>query len=94
MILSDLVIILYVNTCVLIKFFERGQTYLIGSMLRGRIIYTTIKGEMMAASPAGLARVLSPLLWNVVMNKLLGTHKNNRHKTMGYGDDLVIMVQS
>lgn len=64
-------------------------------MLNGRFVHTaimdiTLEAQVERGCPQG--GVLSPLLWNLVMDELLETLSKNGHKTLGYADDLVIMT--
>lgn len=68
----------------------------IDCMLKERLVYTSIMGETLVARvergcPQG--GVLSPLLWNLVMDDLLRLLDRNGHRTLGYADDLVILAQ-
>lgn len=61
------------------------------------MIHATIIGEMMRAAPVARGcpqgGVLSPFLWNLVMKGLVMILKSNEHKTLGYVNDTVNMVQ-
>ncbi|XP_072384703.1 uncharacterized protein [Diabrotica undecimpunctata] len=72
----------------------------IESMLRNRVVNTTMLGETVLARlnrgyPQG--RVLAPLLWNLVMEGLIGTFKAHGHKTIWicgcFGNHLAMKVQ-
>ncbi|VEN55699.1 unnamed protein product [Callosobruchus maculatus] len=66
----------------------------IDCMLKGRLVYTTIMEEtMMARVTRGFPQggVISPLLWNLVVDELISLLDNDGHRTLGYADDLVIL---
>ena len=52
-------------------------------------------GEHRASVAKGCPQggVLSPLLWNVVVNDLITTLNNNHYYTVGYADDIVILTR-
>lgn len=67
----------------------------IDCMLRSRVIYATLLGDTVSAQVArGCPQggVLSPLLWNLVMDGLIARLDNDRHHVLGYADDLVILA--
>ena len=68
----------------------------IDCMLRSRIVRSELLNEILEAyvtqgCPQG--GVLSPILWCMVMNGLLLKLKEKSFSTLGYADDLVILVQ-
>ena len=65
-------------------------------MLRGRLVHTSLMGSSITAKvirecPQG--EVLSPLLWNLVVDRLLTVTNDVGFSTFGYADDIVIIVQ-
>lgn len=64
------------------------------NMLRQRIIRLsenqTHQALVMRGCPQG--GVLSPLLWNLVVNELITKLNNEHFMTIGYADDLVILI--
>jgi hypothetical protein len=65
-------------------------------MLEGRLVHTSLMGssitaKVMRGCPQG--GVLSPLLWNLVVDRLLTATNNLGFSTFGYADDIVIIVQ-
>ena len=65
-------------------------------MLRGRLVHTSLMGSSITAKvikgcPQG--GVLSPLLWNLVVDRLLTVTNDLGFNTFGYADDIVIIVQ-
>jgi hypothetical protein len=65
-------------------------------MLEDRLVLTTLMGnsiiaKVMRGYPQG--RVLSPLLWNLVVDRLLIAANDLDFSTFGYADDIVIIVQ-
>ena len=68
----------------------------ISSMLRSRRARASLRGESMEAVPVkGCPQggVLSPLLWNLVVDSLLTELSEANIYAQGYADDIVIMVQ-
>jgi len=68
----------------------------IASMLECRLIHTSLMGSSLTAKVAGgcpQGGVLSPLLWNLVADKLLTATNDLGFSTFGYADDIVIIVQ-
>lgn len=68
----------------------------IEAMLKGRTVSITMFGEtvrakVMKGCPQG--GVLSPLLWNLVVDGLLNTLNDKGYFSQGYADDLVILIQ-
>lgn len=79
---------------------ERGADPLIGrwisSMLHSRRTRASLRGESMEAVPTkGCPQggVLSPLLWNLVVDGLLDKLSEADIYAQGYADDIVLMVQ-
>ena len=65
-------------------------------MLRCRLLHTSHMGTSITAKvirgcPQG--GVLSPLLWNLVVDRLLTVTHDLNFSTFGYADDIVIIVQ-
>jgi len=65
-------------------------------MFRGRLVHTSLMGSSITAKvtrgcPQG--GVLSPLLWNVVVDRLLTVTNDLGFSNFGYADDIVIIVQ-
>lgn len=68
----------------------------IGSMLRCRRVKATLQGESVEVTPTrGCPQggVLSPLLWNLVVDGLLVELTDAGIYIQGYADDIVLMVQ-
>ena len=68
----------------------------IGSMLESRLVHTSLMGSSLTARVAGgcpQGGVLSPLLWNLVVDRLLAVTNDLGYNTFGYADDIVIIVQ-
>ncbi|XP_047990715.1 uncharacterized protein LOC125229817 [Leguminivora glycinivorella] len=66
----------------------------INNMLSQRVI-TLGTGEAqqaLVAKGCPQGGVLSPLLWNLVVNDLISTLNNNHYYTIGYADDIVILT--
>jgi hypothetical protein len=64
-------------------------------MLESRNIITAFSGENLRASMArGCLQegVLSPLLWSLVVDKLLWELNDNYYYTVGYADDTAILI--
>jgi hypothetical protein len=65
------------------------------AMLESRNIIATLSGETLGASAVrGCLQggVLSPLLWSLVMDDLLCQLNDNGHYTVGYADDIAILI--
>ena len=65
------------------------------NLLKQRIVNAAIQGQKAhvipkRGSPQG--GVLSPLVWNIIMDSLLSTFKLDAIKVLGYADDIVIYV--
>jgi retron-type reverse transcriptase len=52
---------------------------------------SSITAKVMTGCPQG--GVLSPLLWNLVVDRLLTATNDLGFRTLGYADDIVIIVQ-
>jgi hypothetical protein len=67
----------------------------IGSMLDSRLVHTSLMGTRLTAKVAGGCPQggVSPLLWNLVVARLLATISDQGFNTYGYADDIVIIVQ-
>jgi hypothetical protein len=68
----------------------------IGSMLGCRIVHVSLMGSNMTAKVAGRCpqgAVVSPLLWNLVVDRLLTVINDLGFRNFGYADDIVIIVQ-
>jgi hypothetical protein len=64
-------------------------------MLESRNISATLSGETLGATTArGCAQggVLLPLLWSLVVDDLLLGLNNNGYYTVGYADDIAILI--
>jgi hypothetical protein len=64
-------------------------------MLESRNISATLSGETLGAIAARCCPqggVLSPLLWSLVVDDLLWGLNNNGYYTVGYADDIAILV--
>ncbi|CAB3243886.1 unnamed protein product [Arctia plantaginis] len=68
----------------------------IDSMLRYRAIQFTVsevtRGVVARGCPQG--GVLSPLLWNIVVDELIAQLNDQRFLTIGYADDLTILISA
>jgi len=67
----------------------------IGSMLKSRLIHTSLTGSNLTAKVVGgcpQGGVLSPLLWNLVADRLLTMLNDLGFNTYGYADDIVIII--
>lgn len=51
----------------------------------------TTRGKVTSGCPQG--GVLSPLLWNLVVNELIEEIEKRGHKVVGYADDLLIIIR-
>ena len=68
----------------------------IGSKRESRLIHTSLMGSSLTAEVVGgrpQGAVLSPLLWNLVVDRLLSVTNDLGFSTFGYADDIVIIVQ-
>ena len=68
----------------------------IRSMLESRLVHTSLMGSILTARVAGgcpQEGVLSPLLWNLVVDKLLAVENDPDFSSFGYTKDIVIIVQ-
>jgi hypothetical protein len=66
------------------------------SMLQTRLVHTSLMGSSLTAKVVGGCThggVLSPLLWNLVFDRLLVAASDLGLSTFGYADDIVIIVQ-
>jgi hypothetical protein len=66
------------------------------SMLESRLIHTSLMGSSLTAKVVGgcpQGGVLSPLLWKLVVDRLLVATNDLGFSTFGYADDIVIIVQ-
>ena len=61
------------------------------SMLETRLIRTSLTGSSLTVRVVG--GVLSPVLWNLVVDRLLAVTNDLGFSTFGYADDIVIIVQ-
>jgi hypothetical protein len=50
----------------------------------------TLKGSVARGCPQG--GVLLPLLWSLVLDKLIGGPNGNGYYTLGYADDIAILI--
>ena len=65
-------------------------------MLESRLVHTSLMGSILTARVAGgcpQEGVLSPLLWNLVVDKLLAVENDPDFSSFGYTKDIVIIVQ-
>jgi hypothetical protein len=67
----------------------------IGSMLRCRLVHASLMGCSLTVKVAGGCPqgVLSPLMWNLVVDRLLTATNDLGFSTFGYADDIVITIQ-
>jgi retron-type reverse transcriptase len=68
----------------------------IWSMLECKLVHVSLMGSNLTAKVAGgypRVGVLSPLLWNLVVDRLLTVTNDLGFSTFGYADDIVIIVQ-
>ena len=79
---------------------ERGleETYCrwVGSMLESRLVHNSIMGSSLTAKVVGgclQGGVLSPLLWNLIVDRLLTITNDLGFNTFGYADEIVIIVE-
>jgi hypothetical protein len=66
------------------------------SMLESRLVHTSLMGSNLTVQVVGgcpQAGDLSPLLWNLVVDRLLVETSDLGFSTFGYADDIVIIVQ-
>jgi hypothetical protein len=64
------------------------------SMLESRLVYTSLMGSNLTAQVARgcpQAGILSPLLWNLVADRLLVETNDPGFSTFGYADNIVII---
>jgi hypothetical protein len=65
-------------------------------MLGCRLVHVSLMGSNLTAKVAGgcpQGGVLSPLLWNLVVDRLLTVTNDLGFRTFGYAVDIVIIVQ-
>ena len=98
--LGDIIFLTYNSQLIIAAARERGleETHCrwIGSMLECRLIHTSLTGSSLNAKVAGgclQGGVLSPLLWNLVADRLLTIINDLGFSTFGYADDIFIIVQ-
>jgi hypothetical protein len=68
----------------------------ISSRLGSRKITATLAGETLegfVARGCPQGGILSPLLWNLVVGKLIGGLDGNGYYTLGYVDDIAILIR-
>jgi hypothetical protein len=68
----------------------------VGSMLERRLVHTSLMSSSLTAKVAGgcpQGGVLSLLLWNLLVDRLLVVTNDLGFSTFGYADDTVIIVQ-
>jgi hypothetical protein len=66
------------------------------SMLESQVVHTSLMGSNLTAQVVGgcpQGRVFSPILWNLVVDRLLVETNDLRFSTFGYADDIVIIIQ-
>jgi hypothetical protein len=64
-------------------------------MLESRFVHTSLTGSSLTAKVVGgcpQGGVLSPLLWNLVVDRLLTVLNGPGFSKFGYADDIVIIV--
>jgi hypothetical protein len=65
-------------------------------MLESRLVHTSNMGSSLTAKVVGgclQGGVVSPLLWNLVVDRFLTITNDLGFNTFGYADDIVIVVQ-
>ncbi len=65
------------------------------NLLKGRLVATEIQGITAQVHPARgspQGGVLSPLIWNIVMDKFLNKYGDGQIKAIGYADDILLYV--
>jgi hypothetical protein len=65
-------------------------------MLGSKEIIATLAGETLEGSVArGCPQggVLSPLLWSLVVDELIGGLNGNDYYSMGYADDIAVLIR-
>ena len=77
------------------KNFPKGALELYMDLLENRHISASLQGEHtkrkpVRGSPQG--GVLSPLIWNIIMDSILSTFEGTATKVVGYADDILLMV--
>jgi len=68
----------------------------VGSTLESRLVHTSLMGSSLTAKVGGgclQEGVLSPLLWNLVVDRLLTVTNDLGFSTFGYADNIVIIVR-
>jgi hypothetical protein len=67
----------------------------IRSMLESRLVHAFLTGSEAARVAGGYPQggVLSPLLWNLIVDELLAGLNDQGYCAMGYADDIIIIVQ-
>jgi hypothetical protein len=68
----------------------------IGSMLKNSLVLTTVTGCSLTAKVVGgcpQGGVLSPILWNLVADRLLIKTNDIGYNTYGYADDIFSKIQ-
>jgi len=66
------------------------------SMLESRLVHASLMGSSLTAKVIGgclQGGVLSPLLWNLLVDRLLAVTNDLGFSTFGYVDDIIIIVQ-
>ncbi len=65
------------------------------NLLENRMVTADVQGQKITVRPARgspQGGVLSPLIWNLIMDTLLSTFKNGPVKVLGYADDVLVYV--
>ncbi len=65
-------------------------------LLKGRIVKADIQGVSALVKPrrgSPQGGVLSPLIWNIIMDSLLSTFQRDSVKVIGYADDILIYIK-
>jgi hypothetical protein len=68
----------------------------IGSMLESRLVHTSLMGSSLTAKVVGVcpqSGVLSPLLWNLLVDRRLVATSDLGFSTFGYADNIVVIIQ-
>jgi retron-type reverse transcriptase len=85
-----------INTAARERGLEETCCRWIRSMLECRLVHIPLMGSSLTAKVVGgclQGGVLSPLLWNLVVDRLLIATNNLGFSTFDYADDIVIIVQ-
>ena len=72
-----------------------GMTLWYTNLLRGRKVTVNLQGVTQTITPgrgSPQGGILSPLVWNLVMDSLLKEFQSGPVKVVGYADDIIIMA--